>query len=167
MAATFTWSGTYGTSPGTTTDLGSNGNLFNFKSSDSLTSAADYTSNPITAGNSSYEVWLRGKFTGTFNEVQNLQFYKSAGSFGTGLSIDWLGEVTAYDTPVSSNSAVATDSVPTEDPGTANVSIGGELTGSLVATGFSDYIVLQLNTTTDTAAGDTATYTFTLQYDEN
>lgn len=167
MAATFAWSGTYGTSPGTTTDLGSSGNLFNFKSSDSLTSAADYTSYPITAGNSSYEVWLRAKFSGTFNEVQNLQFYKSAGTYGTGIGIQWDGETTAYATPVSSNSTVATTDVPTADPGSANVSVGGELTGSLTASGYSDYIVLQLDSTTATEAGDTNTFTFTLQYDEN
>jgi hypothetical protein len=62
---------------------------------------------------------------------------------------------------------VATTDVPTADPGTANVSIGGELTGSLTAAGYSNYIVLQLNSTTATPAGDTNTYTFTLQYDEN
>lgn len=50
MAATWNWSGRYGTSPGTSADLGVSGNLFNFKSVNSLTSAADYTSYPITAG---------------------------------------------------------------------------------------------------------------------
>jgi hypothetical protein len=104
MAATFQWSGTYGASPGTSADLGASGNLFNFKNSDSLTSAADYTSYPITAGNSSYEVWLRGHFTDTFNQIQNLQFYKSAGVLENGITIEWDGETTAYATPVSSNS---------------------------------------------------------------
>lgn len=167
MAATFQWNGTYGTSPGTTADLGSSGNLFNFKNSDSLTSAADYTSYPITAGNSSYEVWLRGHWTGTFNQIQNLQFYKSSGTLEDGVTIEWEGEETTYATPVSSGSTVATTAIPESDPGTANVSIGGELTGSLSTAGFSDYVVLQLNTTTATPSGDTNTYTFTLQYDEN
>lgn len=50
MGATFGWSGTYGASPGTVTNLGVSGNLFNYKNLDSLTAAADYTSFPVTAG---------------------------------------------------------------------------------------------------------------------
>jgi len=157
MSATWNWSGTYGTSPGTTTDLGVSGNLFNFKSVDSLTSAADYTSYPITAGNNSYEVFLRGHWSGTFNQIQNVQFYKSAGVLSGGIDIKWDGETTAYSTPVSSASTIATSDIPTADPGTANVSIGGALTGSLTAAGFSDQIVLQMMTTTAASAGDTPT----------
>lgn len=167
MSASFQWSGTYGASPGTPVDLGVSGNLFNFKSLDSLTSASDYTANPITAGNRSYEIWLRAKFEGSFNQIQNLQFYKSAGTYGTGISIKWDGDTTGYATPVSSASSIATADVPTADPGTANVSIGGELTGALTASGYSNYVVLQLGTTTATSAGDTNAYTFVLQYDEN
>jgi hypothetical protein len=168
MAATWTWSGVYGTTPGTAIDLGVSGNLFNFKRLDSLTGAADYTSYPITAGENSYEVWLRGKWTGTFNKVQNLQFWKSSPTGNdTGVSIKWNGQRTAYATPTTANSSIATADVPTEDPGTANVSIGGALTGSLSASGYSDYIVLQMRTTTGAAAGDTSAYTFTMQYDEN
>lgn len=166
MAATWNWSGTYGASPGTTTDLGASGNLFNFKTLDSLTGTADYTSYPVTAGNNSYEVWLRGHWTGTFNKVENLQFWKSAGS-DTGISIKWDGDTTAYSTPITTDSTIATTDVPTADPGTANVSIGGSLSGSLTAAGFSDYVLLQMQSTTAAAAGDTSTYTFVLQYDEN
>ena len=170
MAATFAWAGTYGATPGTDIDLGVSGNLFNFKSLDSLTSASDYTSYPVTAGTASYEVWLRGKFTGTFNTIDNLQFWKSAGGPDTGITIKWDGEGNAdadYATPVSSNSTLATANIPTSDPGTSNVTIADALTGSLVATGYGDYIVLQIQTTTGAAAGDSSTYTFTLQYDES
>lgn len=155
MAATWQWSGTYGASPGTTTDLGASGNLFNFKSVDSLTSAADYTSYPITAGNNSYEVWLRGHWSGTFNQIQNVQFYKSAGVLSGGIDIQWDGETTAYSTPVSSASTIATSNIPTADPGTANVSIGGALTGSLTAAGFSDYFPLQMQTKKLVLLGET------------
>lgn len=168
MAATFAWTGTYGNSPGTVLSLGTSGNLFNFKRLNSLTGAADYTSYPITAGQNSYEVWLRGKWTSTFNAISNLQFWKSAPTaYDTGISIKWKGTTEAYVTPVTGNSTVATANAPTTDPGTANVSIGGALTGSLAASGYSDYITLQMQTTTAAAAGDTSTYTFTLQYDEN
>jgi len=166
MAATWNWSGTYGETPGTTADLGVSGNLFNFKTLDSMTGTADYTSYPITAGNDSYEVYLRGHWTDTFNKIENLQFWKSAGS-DSGITIKWDGDSNAYATPVTTNSSVATTNVPTADPGTANVSIDSNLAGSLTAAGFSDYIVLQMQTTTAAAAGDTSTYTFVLQYDEN
>ena len=166
MAATWSWSGTYGTSPGTTADLGVSGNLFNFKTLDSLTGTADYTSYPITAGNNSYEVWLRGHWTDSFNKIENLQFWKSAGS-DAGIAVKWDGDTTAYATPITTNSTLATADVPTADPGTANVSIDASLSGSLTAAGFSDYIVLQMQTTTAAAAGDSSTYTFVLQYDEN
>lgn len=166
MSATYNWAQTYGTSPGTRTDLGTSGNLANFKDADDAT-ASNYDSNPIIAGNNSYEVWLQGHWTGSFNQIDNLQFWMSTDfSPNTGLSVVWDGEQTSYATPTSGDSAVATTSVPTSDPGTANVSIGGNLAGSLSAAGYSDYIVLQLQTTTSAAAGDTSLAVFTLQWDE-
>lgn len=168
MAANFQWAGWYDDSGDpTTADLGVSGNLFNFKTSNDLSNPADYTSYPITAGNNSYEVWLRGHFTGTFNQIQNLKFWKSAGNYGTGENIDFTGQVTAFDDPTTADSTYATASVPTSSPGSANVSIGGSLAGDLTAAGFSDFMVLQLQTTTAAEAGDTETFTFTLTYDEN
>lgn len=166
MAATYNWAQTHGAGA-TVVDLGSSGNLFNFKNADDAT-AANYSSNPITAGNNSYEVWLRAHFTGTFNQVDNLQFWMSTDfSPNTGLTVKWKGNNSgSYTTPTASTSSVATATVPTSDPGTANVSIGTSLAGNLSAAGYSDYIVLQLQTTTAAAAGDTSLATFTLQYDE-
>ena len=169
MVATFNWFGEYGASGSSTTaDLGVSGNLFNFKTSDSLASAADYTSYPVTAGNNSYEVWLKGHFTDTFNKIQNAKFWKSAGAFGTGEAIKWEGDsVEDYATPTTAASTPATTDVPTASPGTANVSFGADLGGSITAAGFTDYVVMQLQTTTAAEAGDTETFTFTLTYDEN
>lgn len=168
MAATFNWAQSYGDSGSpTTTDLGSSGNLFNFKSADDAT-AANYSSNPVVAGENSYEVWIRAHLTGTFNTIENLQFWMSTDfSPNTGLSVKWEGEQTTYVTPTASTSSVATTAVPTSDPGTANVSIGGSLSGQLTGAGYSDYIVLQLQTTTSAAAGDSSLAVFTLQYDES
>ena len=168
MAATFQWWGEYGAigSP-TTADLGVSGNLFNFKTSNSLASAADYTSYPITAGNNSYDVWLKGHFTGTFNKIQNGKFYKSSGTLGTGETIKFIGAVTAYHTPVTGNSSYASADVDTSAPGSANVSFNSSLDGNITGVGYSDFIVTQLRTTTAAEAGDTATFTFTLTYDEN
>ena len=77
------------------------------------------------------------------------------------------GITTAYVTPTTGASTLATADVPTASPGTANVSFGGDLGGSISAAGFSDFITMQMQTTTAAAAGDTSTYTFTLTYDEN
>jgi len=168
MAATFQWWGEYGaTATPTTTDLGVSGNLFNFKTSNSLASAADYTSYPITAGNNSYDVWLKGHYTGSFNKIQNVKFYKSSGTPGTGEDLKWNGVTTAYHTPVTGDSGYASADVPTAAPGSANVSVDADLAGSLTAAGYSDFIVLQLRTLTTAEAGDTDTFTFTMTYDEN
>jgi hypothetical protein len=168
MAATFNWAQTHGASPGTAVDLGASGNLFNFKDADDAT-AANYSTYPITAGNNSYEVWLRMHFTDSFNRIDNLQFWLSTDfSPATGLSILWKGNnAGAYQTPIKTASTVADGAIPTSDPGTANVSIGTSLSGYLDAAGYSDYIVLQLQTTVSAAAGDTSLAVFTANYDES
>jgi len=160
MVATFAWSETYGasTTTGTPTNL-------NFGS----TSAIDLTPStyPITAGTNSYEKWVRGDWSGSFTRIDNVQFWKSAGAYVTGEGIDWDGDGnTAYVVSTSATSSVATTVVPTADPGTANVSIGGALTGSLTATGYTDYVVMQMQITSTASAGPVNQKTFTLQYDE-
>lgn len=172
MAATYNWAQRYGAPAGTESDLGSSGNLFNFKDADDAT-AANYSSNPITASDTanagrSYEVWMRAHFTGTFNKIDNLQFWMSTNfSPSTGLTVYWKGNnAGSYATPVKTDSTVATATVPTSDPGTANVSIGTSLSGNLTSAGYSDYIVLQLDVATTASPGDTSLATFTLQYDE-
>lgn len=163
MAATFNWAQSNGAGE-TATDLGSSGNLFNFKTNDDAT-AANYSSNPITAGNSSMEVFLRMHFTGTFNKIDNLQFWQStAFSPSTGLQITMAADNESYSTPSTTDNG--NSNIPTSDPGTANVSIGGSLSGNLTGAGYSDYIVLQLDTTSSAAAGDTSLAVFTGQYDE-
>lgn len=170
MAETFNWAQTYGASAGTTVDLGASGNLFNFKDVDDAT-PANYTSNPITASDTanqgrSYEVWLRMHFTGTFNVINNLQFWMSTNfSPATGLTVYANMARAAYATPVKTDSTIATTAVPTADPGTANISIGGSLSGTLSAVGYSDYIVLQLDVASTAASGDTSLATFSGQYD--
>jgi len=166
MAATYQWAQSHGATP-TVVDLGESGNLFNFKDVDDAT-AANYSSNPIVAGDNSYEVWLRAHLTGTFNTVDNIQFWMSTDfSPATGLVLKWEGETVTHVEAVKTESTVATTAIPTTDPGTANVGIGGSLGGSLTGAGYSDYIVLQLQTTVAAAAGDTSLATFTLQYDES
>lgn len=166
MAATFNWNQVNGAGA-VSTDLGTSGNLANFKNIDSAT-AADYAANPITAGLNSYEVFLRGHFSGSFNRVDDIRLWMSTNfSPSTGLSVFWKGTQVIYLQPAAGTSSLATTSIGTTDPGTANVSIGGSLTGSLTSSGATDFIVLQLRTTSAAAAGDTSLAVFTMSYSEN
>lgn len=162
--ATFNWAQSNGVGE-TATDLGASGNLFNFKTSDDAT-AANYSANPITAGACSMEVYLRAHFTDSFNKIENLQFWQStAFSPATGLQVTLASNNHAYATPSTTDNGHG--NVPTSDPGTANVSIGGSLSGNLASAGYSDYIVLQLDTLATAAPGDTSLAIFSLQYDES
>jgi len=166
MAATFAWAQTHGAGA-TVASLGISGNLFNFKRIDDAT-AANYSTYPITAGDNSYEVWLRGKFTGTFNTVDNVQFWKSTDfSPATGLSVMWAPATPSAYTSGVTSVVTAVSAVPTSDPGDANVRCRGGLASGLVASGYTDYVVLQLVTTSAAAAGDTSLAIFTMNYDES
>jgi len=123
---------------------------------------------PITAGSHSFEKYISGSFGGTFTKILNVQFWKSAGDYVTGETVFWTGSAATFTAPVGNEvvSTVAVGSVPVADPGTANVSVGGALTGSLEAIGSTDFIVMQTQTTTSTPAGAVNQKTFTLQYDE-
>jgi hypothetical protein len=50
--------------------------------------------------------------------------------------------------------------VPTVAPGSANIGIGGSLTGSLTAAGTSDFVVSQIQLSPSAVAGTTMTLTF-------
>jgi hypothetical protein len=166
MPATFNWAQTVGAPPGTRTDLGATGNLANFKNVDSI-GTSDYATNPIPAGNNSFEVWLQGHFSGSFNYIYDLRFWMSTDfSPNTGLVVKANSVQQAFAQPTSASSSIATSTIGTSDPGTANVSIGGSLNSSLSSSGYTDYIVLQLQTTTAAAAGDTSLATFSLSYIE-
>jgi len=166
LAATFNWY-QYNGANTAETSLGTGGNLVNFSAIDTA-GTVGYDTNPITAGNQSMSVYLKGKWGGTFNKIENLQFWRSTDfSPNTGLSLYWKANgTTAYAAP-STATSVAADAVATSDPGAENVYIGGATGGSLTAAGGSDYIVLQLRTTTAAAAGDTSLAEFTIQYDES
>lgn len=166
MAATFTWTIRNGAGA-TETSLGTSGNLQNYKSVDTA-GISDYAANPITAGQNSYELWFRGKFSGTFNRIDDVRFWQSVNfSPSTGLQVFWKGTQVIYLQPASGTSSIATSSIPTSDPGSANVSLGGSLSGSLTSSGYTDNVVLQLRTTTSAAAGDTSLETVTMSYSEN
>jgi hypothetical protein len=141
--------------------------LSNLKNIDSA-GTAGYTANPITAGQNSYEKWFRAHFFGTFNRIDGVRFWMSTNfSPSTGLHVFFSGQQATYLQPFNGTSSIATSSIPIADPGSTNVTINGSLSGSLVASGYTDHLVLQLRTDLTAAAGDTSLCTLTMSYSEN
>jgi hypothetical protein len=169
ISAVFNWNQTIGAPAGTAQDLGSSGNLIDFKNVDTI-GTSDYSNYPVSAGQNSFEVWLRGHFSGTYNFIYDFRFWMSADfSPNTGLTVNCNSQQQVYGQPTNASSSIATSTIGTSDPGAANVSYGGSLTSSIqssVGSQFTDYIVLQLQTTVSAPAGDTSLATFSLSYIE-
>lgn len=128
-----------------------------------------YQSNPVVVPSSgtsySFERWMRVRFDGTFNLVDNVIVWKNAGTLSDGnLSIN-AGETSTGVTPVDSASSVASAVLP-ETEGTAlditpssPISTSGD---------FTDYLVAQLVVpSTVTTPGDIGSQTLRFQYDES
>lgn len=183
MAATFAWdrdTGTQTGSPtkGTTRSAGTTDT--NWKNTDTYATA--YSAAPITAGNNSYEIWNFGHFSGTYNQILTGLFAHTATAFGTGLTLKGTpactgdGDRLLYTTPsTTANAALTVDM-------TSAVAIGSGVAVFFGATGpeatgkassmttnpcYTNYLTTQLQTSGSAAAGDTATVTLTLQYNEN
>lgn len=175
MAATFEFNEDNGAatgSPSKGTTRNTAVTQMNWKNTDDVSTA--YSSSPITAGNNSYIKYQFGKFSGTFNQILNGKWSPhTAGTLGTGLTL--VGKVTStYATPATTALATSTDYTSIVAIGSgASVSFsttGPEAaspTSTLSSAGYTQYLVTQLQTSSSAAAGDTATVTGTLQYDEN
>lgn len=183
MAATFEFNRDTGTQTGSPTKGTTRSTAVtdtNWKSTDTYATA--YSAAPITAGNNSYEIWNFGKFSGTFNQISAGLFAHTSTAFGTGLTLKGPpactgdGDRLLYTTPsATANANLTTDM-------TAAISIASGVAVCFGATGpeatgkaatmttnpcYTNYLTTQLQTTVSAAAGDTATVTLTLQYNEN
>lgn len=179
MPATFAWGEDNGTQTGSPLK-GTSRNLTrserNYKNIDDSTTA--YSSSPITAGNNSFSKYQFGVFTGTYNQILNGKWSahtSPAGALATGLTLKGTVSST-YATPgTAANAALTTDF-------TTAVAIASGLTVLFAASGpenatpaatlasgggYTQYLITQLQTTVSASAGDMATVTETLQYDEN
>jgi hypothetical protein len=183
MAATFDWqrdTGTQTGSPtkGTTRTTGVTET--NWKNTDTYGTA--YSSAPITAGNNSYEIWNFGKFSGTFNQISAGLFAHTSGTAGTGLTLKGPAACTGdgdrllYTTPSTSANSNLTTNMTTAISIGSGVGVcfgatGPEATGKATSMTtnpcYTNYLTTQLQTSGSAAAGDTATLTLTLQYNEN
>ncbi len=183
MAATFEFeedNGTQTGSPTKGTTRTAARTEANWKNIDDSTTA--YSSNPIVAGNNSFQKPQFGHFSGTFNQILNGLFAHTATAFGTGLTLKGIQAIVSdatrwlYTTPLTSaDSNLTTDM-------TSAIAIGSGIAVWFGATGpeatgkaasmvtnpcYTNFLTTQLQTTSSAAAGDTANVTLTLQYDEN
>ncbi len=125
---------------------------------------------PITAGNNSFNKFWRYYWSGSFNQIDNLQVWVSP---DVDAGLDIISNVTtsayvqaSYSTPSTGACSPCTYQMPTADPANANLGIGGSLAGTTDQTGYSDYMVSQLTTATTANPGDMTQVQFTFQYDE-
>lgn len=133
---------------------------------------------PITAmaGGASYEKYFRLYVSnlGGSSSVSNIRIWLS--SIGTGFetgeamktNLVTSGYTAAvYAQPVNTTSTAATQTMPTTQPSSANIGIGGSLAGSVtVAPAYSDYVILQEQVTASTPAGAVQTKTISILWDE-
>lgn len=130
----------------------------------------DPVANPVVPGNNTYEKYQRFHVTalGGSSAIQNLRVWRTGALGGAAVhktnarTSAYAGAAT-YATPVATTSAY-TQTMPTADPGTANLGIAGSLAGTIVAPGYSDYLVHQIQTNAADTAGSTSTMNY--EYDE-
>jgi len=126
---------------------------------------------PIAPGKNSFEKWqlLHVLDMSTSSSINNLRVWRS-GSLGANAihltnasNSDYRGEA-KYRTPTDSTSPFAIFPIPTLIPGSANLGIGGSLTANLTKSGYSDFLVHQIQTTEAALAGSTTVMNYS--YDE-
>jgi len=133
----------------------------------------DPVANPITPGNRTYIKYQKIHVTamGGSSKIDNLKIWRT-GALGTGGTHTHVtnartaayGGALAYATPVDTAVSGVDQTIPTSEPGSANLGISGSLSGSLTGTGSSDYLGHQITTDGSATAGSTSTMNY--QYDE-
>lgn len=166
MAATVEIDEGNGASAGTLTHSITNTNM---GSTDAVN--LDPVAFPVTAGANTYEKWQKIHVTamGGSSKIDNLKVWRTGALGGaathlTNARTASYGGAPTGTTPVATASAIATQTMPSSVPGTSNLGIGGSLSGSLTATGSSDFLVHQIQTNGADTAGSTSTLNY--QYDE-
>jgi len=128
---------------------------------------------PITPGARSYGKYQRVHVTamGGSSAINNLKVWRVGALGGAATHVTNGGEagdysaIISFTTPVTSAISDVDNTMPiTSAPATANLGIAGVLSGSLIATGYSDYLVHQIVTNAADVAGSTSTMSY--QYDE-
>lgn len=131
----------------------------------------DPVANAIIPGSRSYVKYQKVHVTamGGSSSINNLKIYRTGALGGAATHVtnariaSYVGAL-AYATPIATAVTDVTQTMPTSLPASANLGIGGSLSGSLTATGSSDYLGHQVVTDPADTAGTTTTLNY--QYDE-
>lgn len=131
----------------------------------------DPVANPIVAGNRSYAKYQRFHLTalGGSSKINNLKVWRTGALGGSATHVtnartSSYGGAATYATPVATAISGVDQTMPTSEPGSANLGIGGSLSGERTTTGHSDYLIHQIVTNGADTAG--ASTTMNYQYDE-
>jgi hypothetical protein len=132
----------------------------------------DPTANSIDQGNNSFEKVQTFEVTamGGSSAVENFKVWRT-GALGDGSPSHVTNARTSgyagaesYVQPVDTVSTKATQAMPTSEPASANLGVGGSLTGQLTTTGETDRLYHQIQTGGGSTTGSTSTMNY--QYDE-
>jgi hypothetical protein len=128
---------------------------------------------PLTPNTRTYIKYQKIHVTniGTSSKIDNLKVWRT-GALGTGgthahvtnARLTSYAGALAYAAPVNTAVATVDQVMPSSVPATANLGIGGSLTGALTSAGYSDYLGHQITTDASATAGSTSTMNY--QYDE-
>lgn len=126
---------------------------------------------PITAGTRSYAKYQRlnvSDINGS-SSISNIKIWRTGALDGsdthvTNARITSYGGAASYATPVNTAITGVDQTMPTSTPATANLGIGGSLTGALTANGYSDYLIHQL--VVDSASTSGTSSILSVSYDE-
>lgn len=170
MTATFSWKQTIGDASNPQEVSATNLNLVNTYQ----IANADPSDYPITAGENSYELWVRPHFKGTWTEISDIRFSYISGSLLSGESLycSWIQPSgLAYQTPTKQKSTIAVSALPMGTE--VQVGISGSTTTKMTSNAlnttsgqWADWIILQLQTSSNMPAGLTNTKTFKITYTE-
>ena len=126
---------------------------------------------PIVPGGNSCDKWQLFHVIdmGSSTRINNLRVWRSGSLGGSALHMtnarttDYAG-AQSYTTPITNASTAANQIMPTGIPASANLGLGGSLSGVLAGNGYSDFLVHQIQTTPQATTGSTTTMNY--QYDE-
>ena len=146
-------------------------NITNSNMGSADSSDLDAVANPVVPGENTFEKYQKLEVTalGGSSKIDNIKIWRTSALGGSATHKTNAREATyggaeAFVTPSATTSTKATQTMPSSEPSGANLGIGGSLTGSLTATGETDYLVHQIQTDAGDVAGSTSTMNY--QYDE-
>lgn len=126
---------------------------------------------PVTPGDRTYAKYQRFNVSnmGGSSAIQNLKVWRTSALGGaathvTNARLTSYGGAATYATPVKTAITGVDQTMPTSVPASANLGVGGSLTGTITSAGYSDYLIHQIVTNAADTAGSTSTMNY--QYDE-